>query len=127
MNTRNGRKNGRLVLFGGCQNSIRQTNGVLILQLTSPQIRNKWVGGWGFFIFHRLQRRGVPTPRRSRLHGGALACSAPGCFDGLAVPVGGQTTPLYFNLGPVAARPAPAVQWKIYPLTYKLTIERRGA
>jgi len=53
--------------------------------------------------------------------------SAPGCFDGLAVPVGGQTTPLYFTLGPVAARPAPAVQWKIYPLTYKLTIERRGA
>ena len=74
----------------------------------------------------------LPTPKRetlavTRLHGGALACSAPCCFDGLAVPVGGQTTPLYFTLGPVAARPAPAVQWKIYPLTNKLTIERRGA
>lgn len=74
----------------------------------------------------------LPTPeranaRRSRLHGGALACSAPGCIDGLAVPVAGQTTPYILPLGPIAARPAPAVQWKIYPLTYKLTIERRGA
>jgi hypothetical protein len=65
--------------------------------------------------------------RRSRLHGGALACSAPGCFDGLAVPVAGKSTPYISPLGTIAARPAPAVQWKIYPLTNKLTIERRGA
>lgn len=81
------------------------------------------LGGWGACIRYQLQS---VKRRRSRLHGGALACSAPGCFDGLAVPVGGQSTPLYFTLGTVAARPAPAVQWKIYPLTNKLTIERRG-
>lgn len=31
------------------------------------------------------------------------------------------------QLGLSSPRPAPAVQWKIYPLTNKLTIERRGA
>ncbi len=31
------------------------------------------------------------------------------------------------QMGRSSPRPAPAVQWKIYPLTYKLTIERRGA
>ena len=82
------------------------------------------LGGWGACI--RCQLQSVKRCR-SRLHGGALACSAPGCFDGLAVPVAGQTTPYISPLGMIAARPAPAVQWKIYPLTNKLTIERRGA
>lgn len=83
----------------------------------------RFLGGWGACIRYQLQS---VKRSRSRLHGGALACSAPGCFDGLAVPVGGQSTPLYFTLGTVAARPAPAVQWKIYPLTNKLTIEPPG-
>ena len=43
------------------------------------------------------------------------------------MPVDGQTTPYISPLGTIAARPAPAVQWKIYPITNKLTIERRGA
>lgn len=82
------------------------------------------LGGWGACIRYQLQS---VKRCRSRIHGGALACSAPGCFDGLAVPVAGQSTPYISPLGTIAARPAPAVQWKIYPLTNKLTIERRGA